>query len=142
MALTIKGLNTGVIRHNDKFIALALKVKSLRNKETLLFFPVLALRDLLIGLEHRLYLQHSLPEQEQEKRQKAKSSHVLKMRQVEVLLMAIIHAINNAEMRELALRISSMLDFLPLYDADCLENGNIEFDTYNQPDWKHNLYNH
>lgn len=54
MALTIKGLNTGVIRHNDKFIALALKVKSLRNKETLLFFPVLALRDLLIGLEHRL----------------------------------------------------------------------------------------
>ncbi len=59
MALTIKGLNTGVIRHNDKFIALALKVKSLRNKETLLFFPVLALRDLLIGLEHRLYLQHS-----------------------------------------------------------------------------------
>lgn len=194
MALTIKGLNTGVIRHNDKFIALALKVKSLRNKETLLFFPVLALRDLLIGLEHRLYLQHSLPEQEQEKRQKAKSSHVLKMHenipailreelenadvnqrveslalsdntekvltftlklhngshldlqvgewQVEVLVMAIIHAINNAEMRELALRISSMLDFLPLYDADCLENGNIEFDTYNQPDWKHNLYNH
>ncbi|MCV5283836.1 YjeJ family protein, partial [Escherichia coli] len=35
--------------------------------------------------------------------------------QVEVLVMAIIHAINNAEMRELALRISSMLDFLPLY---------------------------
>ncbi len=194
MALTIKGLNTGVIRHNDKFIALALKVKSLRNKETLLFFPVLALRDLLIGLEHRLYLQYSLPEQEQEKRQKAKSSHVLKMHenipailreelenadvnqrveslalsdntekvltftlklhngshldlqvgewQVEVLVMAIIHAINNAEMRELALRISSMLDFLPLYDADCTDNGNIEFDTYNQPDWKHNLYNH
>lgn len=47
MALTIKGLNTGVIRHNDKFIALALKVKSLRNKETLLFFPVLALRGLV-----------------------------------------------------------------------------------------------
>lgn len=45
-------------------------------------------------------------------------------------------------MRELALRISSMLDFLPLYDADCLENGNLQFDTYNQPDWKHNLYNH
>ncbi len=33
MALTIKGLNTGVIRHNDKFIALALKVKSLRKKK-------------------------------------------------------------------------------------------------------------
>lgn len=194
MALTIKGLNTGVIRHNDKFIALALKVKSLRNKETLLFFPVLALRDLLIGLEHRLYLPHSLPDQEQEKRQKAKNSHVRKMHenipailreelekadinqrveslslsnnaeellkftlnlhngsyldlqvgewQVEVLVMAIIHAINNAEMRELALRITSMLDFLPLYDADCLENGNLEFDSYDQPDWKHNLYNY
>ncbi|EBT0458805.1 hypothetical protein HCK46_003523, partial [Salmonella enterica] len=191
---TIKGLNTGVIRHNDKFIALALKVKSLRNKETLLFFPVLALRDLLIGLEHRLYLPHSLPDQEQEKRQKAKNSHVRKMHenipailreelenadinkrveslslsnnaeelltftlnlhngshldlqvgewQVEVLVMAIIHAINNAEMRELALRITSMLDFLPLYDADCLENGNLEFDSYDQPDWKHNLYDH
>ncbi|ECH6004261.1 hypothetical protein FP019_09230, partial [Salmonella enterica] len=184
----------GVIRHNDKFIALALKVKSLRNKETLLFFPVLTLRDLLIGLEHRLYLPHSLPDQEQEKRQKAKNSHVRKMHenipailreelekadinqrveslslsnnaeelltftlnlhngsyldlqvgewQVEVLVMAIIHAINNAEMRELALRITSMLDFLPLYDADCLENGNLEFDSYDQPDWKHNLYNH
>lgn len=35
----------------------------------------------------------------------------------EVLVMAIIHAINNAEMRKLALRISSKLDFLPLYDA-------------------------
>ncbi|SUG44379.1 inner membrane protein [Salmonella enterica subsp. arizonae] len=163
MALTVKALNTGVIRHNDKFIALALKVKSLRNKETLLFFPVLALRDLLIGLEQRLYLQHSLAEQEEEKRQKTKISHVRKMHenipaiareelenadinqrveslalsdnsedvltfslnlhngsqldlqigewQVEVLVMAIIHAINNAEMRELALRISSMLDF-------------------------------
>ncbi|EHD9853437.1 hypothetical protein JN614_002651 [Salmonella enterica] len=194
MALTVKALNTGVIRHNDKFIALALKVKSLRNKETLLFFPVLALRDLLIGLEQRLYLQHSFAEQEEEKRQKTKISHVRKMHenipaiareelenadinqpveslalsdnsedvltfslnlhngsqldlqigewQVEVLVMAIIHAINNAEMRELALRISSMLDFLPLYDADCLENGNLEFYTYNQPDWKHNLYNH
>lgn len=194
MALTIKGLNTGVIRHNDKFIALALKVKSLRNKETLLFFPVLALRDLLIGLEHRLYLPHSLPDQEQEKRQKAKNSHVRKMHenipailreelenadinkrveslslsnnaeelltftlnlhngshldlqvgewQVEVLVTAIIHAINNAEMRKLALRITSMLDFLPLYDADCLENGNLEFDIYDQPDWKHNLYDH
>ncbi len=33
---------------------------------------------------------------------------------------------------------------LPLYDADLpVENGNIESRcTYNQPDWKHNLYNH
>ncbi len=39
--------------------------------------------------------------------------------QIEMLARAIIHAINNAEMRELALRITSLLDFLPLYDVDC-----------------------
>ncbi|CAM3479831.1 Inner membrane protein [Salmonella enterica subsp. arizonae] len=78
MALTVKALNTGVIRHNDKFIALALKVKSLRNKETLLFFPVLALRDLLIGLEQRLYLQHSLAEQEEKNVRKPKSAMCVK----------------------------------------------------------------
>ncbi len=40
-------------------------------------------------------------------------------------------------MRELALRITSLLDFLPLYDVDllplydvdCQENGNLEYDT-------------
>ena len=56
-----------------------------------------------------------------------------------MLARAIIHAINNAEMRELALRITSLLDFLPLYDVDCQENGNLEYDTYSQPEWKHNL---
>ncbi|QGY10331.1 hypothetical protein F6P96_06690 [Escherichia coli] len=50
--------------------------------------------------------------------------------------------INNAEMRELALRITSLLDFLPLYDVDCQENGNLEYDTYSQPEWKHNLFDH
>ncbi len=35
-----------------------------------------------------------------------------------------------------------MMDFLPLYDADCMENGNIEFDTYNHPHWKNHRYNH
>ncbi|EQR43724.1 hypothetical protein G786_04489 [Escherichia coli HVH 126 (4-6034225)] len=59
-----------------------------------------------------------------------------------MLARAIIHAINNAEMRELALRITSLLDFLPLYDVDCQENGNLEYDTYSQPEWKHNLFNH
>ncbi len=34
-----------------------------------------------------------------------------------------------------------MLDFT-IIRADCTENGNIEFDPYNQPDWKHNLYIH
>ena len=59
---------------------------------------------------------------------------------LEMLARAIIHAINNAEMRELALRITSPLDFLPLYDVDCRENGNLEYDTYSQPEWKHNLF--
>ena len=62
--------------------------------------------------------------------------------QIEMLARAIIHAINNAEMRELALRITSLLDFLPLYDVDCQENGNLEYDTYSQPEWKHNLFDH
>ena len=58
-----------------------------------------------------------------------------------MLARAIIHAINNAEMRELALRITSLLDFLPLYDVDCRKmaiwnmtpipnrNGNITCST-------------
>ncbi len=45
-------------------------------------------------------------------------------------------------MRELALRITSLLDFLPLYDVDCRDDGNLEYDTYSQPEWKHNLFNH
>lgn len=61
--------------------------------------------------------------------------------QIEMLARAIIHAINNAEMRELALRITSLLDFLPLYDVDCQKmaiwnmtpipnrNGNITCST-------------
>ncbi len=62
--------------------------------------------------------------------------------QIEMLARAIIHAINNAEMRELALRITSLLDFLPLYDVDCQQNGDLEYDTYSQPEWKHNLFDH
>ncbi len=41
--------------------------------------------------------------------------------------MAIIHAV-MPEMRELALRVFFNAGLLPLYDADCTENGNIEFD--------------
>lgn len=62
--------------------------------------------------------------------------------QVEVLVMVIIYVINNVEMCEFVLCIFLMLDFLLLYDVDCLENGNIEFDIYNQFDWKYNLYNY
>ncbi len=63
------------------------------------------------------------------------------MSYIEMLARAIIHAINNAEMRELALRITSLLD-LPLYDVYCQENGNLEYDTDPQPEWKHNLLNY
>lgn len=62
--------------------------------------------------------------------------------QITVLAHAIIHAINNAGMRELALRITSLLDFLPLYDIDCTDNDNLEYDAYTQSEWKHNLFNH
>lgn len=37
MAISIKGVNTGVIRKSNNFIALALKIKEPRNKESLLF---------------------------------------------------------------------------------------------------------
>ncbi|EFB4980270.1 hypothetical protein HER46_005555, partial [Escherichia coli] len=33
MAISIKGVNTGVIRKSNNFIALALKIKEPRNKE-------------------------------------------------------------------------------------------------------------
>lgn len=63
-------------------------------------------------------------------------------RQIRVLVHAFIHAINNAGMRELALRITSLLDFLPLYDVDCQENDNLEYDSYTHPEWKQSLFNH
>ncbi len=34
MAISIKGVNTGVIRKSNNFIALALKIKEPRNKES------------------------------------------------------------------------------------------------------------
>lgn len=38
MVISIKGINTGVIRQNNEFIALALKIKEPRNKTSLFFF--------------------------------------------------------------------------------------------------------
>lgn len=38
MAISIKGVNTGVIRKSNNFIALALKIKEPRNKESLFFY--------------------------------------------------------------------------------------------------------
>lgn len=194
MAISIKGVNTGVIRQKNEFVALALKIKEQRNKESLFFLSPLGLRDLLIALESRLYMKHQLSEDarlqyEKERDKASKKMHenipliqedelknadinrrinsltlvddkgenlafsltlhdgktdelLVNELQIQVLAHAIIHAINNAGMRDLALRITSLLDFLPLYDVDCQQNDNLEYDSYTQPEWKHNLFNH
>lgn len=194
MAINIKGINTGVIRQKNEFIALALKIKETRNKESLFFLSPLGLRDLLIALESRLHAKHQLNEGARLQYEKARDKASQKMHenipliqeselknadinrrvnsltlvsdegenlmlsltlhngqtcellihelQITVLAHAIIHAINNAGMHELALRITSLLDFLPLYDIDCRDSDNIEYDSYAQPEWKHNLFNH
>lgn len=171
MAISIKGVNTGVIRKSNNFIALALKIKEPRNKESLFFMSAMELRDLLIALESRLHQKHKLDAAARLQYEQARDKVIKKMAenipeilvdelknadinrrvntleltddqgenltfvltlhdgskcelvvnelQIEMLARAIIHAINNAEMRELALRITSLLDFLPLYDVDC-----------------------
>lgn len=58
--ISIKGVNTGVIRKSNNFIALALKIKEPRNKESLFFMSVMELRDLLIALESRMHQKHKL----------------------------------------------------------------------------------
>lgn len=60
MAISIKGINTGVIRKANEFIALALKIKEPRNKESLFFLSALELRDLLIAVESRLHQKQQL----------------------------------------------------------------------------------
>ncbi|BBV32718.1 YjeJ family protein [Citrobacter werkmanii] len=194
MTISIKGINTGVIRQKNEFIALALKIKEPRNKESLFFLSPLGLRDLLIALESRLHAKHQLSEEarlryEKERDKASKKMHenipliqedelknadinrrinslvlvddkgeslafsltlhngqthelLINELQIQVLAYAIIHAIKNAGMQELALRMTSLLDFLPLYDVDCQQNDNLEYDSYTQPEWKHNLFNH
>lgn len=194
MALNIKSVNTGVIRQGNAFVALALKIKEQKNKESLFFFPALVLRDLLIALESRLAALHQRQGDELQKYEKARDKAGKKMLdnvpalleeelrhadvnfrvdglelskngkdeltvtlklhrgesieltinelQIDLLVKAIIHSINNAGMKELALRISSLLDFLPLYDADCQEKGSLEYDFYDQAQWKHDLFSH
>ena len=194
MAISIKGINTGIIRQKNEFVAMALKIKEPRNKESLFFLSPLGLRDLLIALESRLYAISQLNKDERIQYEKACDKASKKMHenipsiqedelknadinrrinslmlvddkgenltfsltlhdgqtcellvnelQIQVLAHAIIHAINNAGMRELALRITSLLDFLPLYDVDFQQNDNLEYDSYTQPEWKHNLFNH
>lgn len=194
MAINIKGVNTGVIRQGNVFVALALKIKEQRNKESLFFLPALVLKDLLIALESRLDNLQRLSVNERQQHEKARDKVSKKMLenipeiqeeelrnadagarvdvldllengstdltftlklnngnvielvinecQIDLFVKAIIHAINNAGMRELALRISSLLDFLPLYDTDSHEEGNLEYDFYEQAQWKHQLFNH
>lgn len=194
MVISIKGINTGVIRQKNEFVALALKIKEPRNKESLFFLSPLGLRDLLIALESRLHAKHQLSEEarlqyEKERDKASKKMHenipliqedelknadinrrinslmlvgdkgeslafsltlhdgqthqlLINELQIQVLAHAIIHAINNAGMQELALRITSLLDFLPLYDVDCQQNDNLEYDSYTQQEWKLNLFNY
>lgn len=194
MAITIKGVNTGVIRKANEFLALALKIKEPRNKESLFFLPALELRDLLIALESRLHQKQHLNANERQHYEKVRAKVSKKMLenipemvegelrnadikrrvmsvvltdasgdnltllftlhdgntcellvnelQIEVFAHAIIRALDNAGMRELAIRITSLLDFLPLFDADCKDSENLEYDAYAQPDWKHALFSH
>lgn len=62
--------------------------------------------------------------------------------QIDTMARAMVRAVENAGMRELALRITSLLDFLPLYDADCTGAERLEYDAYTQPEWKHLLFTH
>lgn len=194
MSISIKGINTGVIRQKNEFVALALKIKEPRNKESIFFLSPLGLRDLLIALESRLHAKQQLGAEDRVQYEKALDKASKKMHenipsiqedelrnadinrrinslvladdkgenlvfsltlhdgemcellvnelQINVLAQAIIHVINNAGMRELALRMTSLLDFLPLYDVDCQQNDNLEYDSYTQPEWKHNLFNY
>ena len=194
LSISIKGINAGVIRQENNFIALALKIKEPRNKESLFFLPAIVLKDLFIALEYRLAQLPQLSADERSRYEKARDKAAQKMHQnipalqrealehadvnlrvnaisltnddnesqtftltlhsgkkvelvvdllqIELLVTVMVHAINNAGMNELSLRISSMLDFLPLYDVDYKAGGNLEYDSYDHPAWKRNLFVH
>ncbi|EPX8061411.1 YjeJ family protein [Escherichia coli] len=170
MAISIKGVNTGVIRKSNNFIALALKIKEPRNKESLFFMSVMELRDLLIALESRLHQKHKLDAAARLQYEQARDKVIKKMAEniPEILVDELKNAdinrrVNTLELTDnqgenltfvLTLHDGSkcelvvnelqieLLDFLPLYDVDCQENGNLEYDTYSQPEWKHNLFDH
>lgn len=194
MEMNITGVNAGVIRNNDEFLAVALKLNIKKSDTKLLFFPALTLRDLFVAMEYHLSKQKELdgtqrddfiaaqtavtkamhahiPELKREELENAdinyrvnaidnftydegkliftlqlhnneKFTFEVHELQIELLTHVLIHAINNAGMRELALRISSLLDFLPLYDVDCQPDGKMIYDTYTQPEWKTALFDH
>ncbi|HEX4500528.1 MAG TPA: YjeJ family protein [Scandinavium sp.] len=191
MSSTISGINTGVIRHGDQFLALALKINH-PHEQQLLFIPALLLRDLFICFEYRLHLQNQRNakdkaafKKQQETATAAMHKHIPTLTQSELLqadvrqrvekiepqnknktalqlaltlqggnqvsltiddaqialfVSAITHAINNAGMHPLSLRLSSLLDFLPLYDADIQSDDKFEYDTYTHPAWKLSLF--
>jgi len=60
--------------------------------------------------------------------------------QIALFVSAISQAINNAGMHTLSLRLSSLLDFVPLYDATIKNNGELEYDSYPHPAWKLALF--
>ncbi|EMB4324175.1 hypothetical protein RJ492_001953 [Pluralibacter gergoviae] len=60
--------------------------------------------------------------------------------QIPLFITAISRAIQNAGMHALSLRLSSLLDFLPLYDADFRGDTQLEYDTYTHPAWKLALF--
>ncbi|MRS16759.1 hypothetical protein GJV06_17870 [Enterobacteriaceae bacterium RIT691] len=62
--------------------------------------------------------------------------------QIALLINAVTHALNNAGMHALSLRLSSLLDFLPLYDAEIKASGELEYDNYQHPAWKLTLFTH
>ena len=190
MASRIKGINTGVIRRESEFVALALKIKQENDSTALFFIPALVLRDIFISLEYGLHLQEqsgntdALAASRQEaSRQMADNvpplekaemaegsiqqrvsavdpdfSHrdvivltlhceggesailMLDAAQIPLLITAVSRAIQNAGMHALSLRLSSLLDFLPLYDADFSSDTQLEYDTYTHPTWKLALF--
>lgn len=194
LSITMMGINAGVIRQDKNFIALALKVKSSRNQESLFFLPVIVLKDLLIALESRLSQLPHLSAEKRRQYEKLRDKAVQKMHQnipsiqqfeleqadinqrvnilsltqhnadamtfslklqsgksielvvdllqMELLITVMIHAVNNAEMHELTSRLASIMDFLPLYDVDHRDSGNLEYDAYDHPAWKRNLFAH
>ena len=182
MPLTIHGLNAGVIRHDNDFVALALKIKHDANNDSLLFLPLLPLKDLLLCLEYRLpaknlpddattLLQSNAPQLIEDELKNAdirlrvesvtlldttKNSLTLAFAlsqgetltldiadsQIAALVKLIIHSMNNAGLRSVVESLSSVLDFLPLYDVDCQNNAQLEYDSYQHPDWKYSLFTH
>ena len=158
MEMNITGVNAGVIRNNDEFLAVALKLNIKKSDTKLLFFPALTLRDLFVAMEYHLSKQKELdgtqrddfiaaqtavtkamhahiPELKREELENAdinyrvnaidnftydegkliftlqlhnneKFTFEVHELQIELLTHVLIHAINNAGMRDLALRIS------------------------------------